>query len=64
MKPTHVADAVSGVAVIATIAGWLPPLAAALGIIWYCIQISESKRFAQVVALAKGLWRKPAQSQD
>lgn len=64
MKPTHVADALSAGAVVATIAGWLPPLAAALGVVWYCIQIAESKSFQRAKAYVKGLWRKPSQSQD
>lgn len=59
MKPLqHTADAAAGVAVIASNAGWLPPLAALLGIVWYLIQISESKRFAQFVAFLRGLRRK------
>jgi hypothetical protein len=32
-------DAVSGVAIVASLAGWLPPVAALLGIVWYILQI-------------------------
>lgn len=31
--------------IVATIAGWLPPLAALLAIVWTLIQIYESKTF-------------------
>jgi hypothetical protein len=34
----------SAATVIGSLAGWLPPIAAALGIIWYCIQIYEWAR--------------------
>ncbi len=37
------ANALAGIAVVATIVGWLPAIAAVLGIIWYVIQIIESK---------------------
>lgn len=30
-------------AIVFAILGWLPPLAALVGLIWYCIQIHESK---------------------
>ena len=32
----------SGVAIITTIVGWLPPMAAVVALIWYIIQIYES----------------------
>ena len=35
--------------VIGTLAGWLPPLAAALSAIWYGIQIYQSKFFQEKV---------------
>lgn len=40
---TWVGNSVSLAAIIATIVGWLPPLAALAAIIWYAIQIHESK---------------------
>ena len=39
----HVGDAVSVVTVLATLAAWLPPLAALFTIIWSAIRIWESK---------------------
>lgn len=39
----HVGDAVSVVTVLATLAAWLPPLAALITIIWTSIRIWESK---------------------
>lgn len=38
----HVA---SGVAVVAALAGYLPPLAALIAFVWYIIQICESETF-------------------
>lgn len=37
------AHGLSGAAILGTIVGWLPPLAAGIALIWYCIQIGESK---------------------
>lgn len=37
------ADGISAAAILATFAGWLPPLAGLAGLIWYGIQIYESK---------------------
>lgn len=37
----NVTDAVPHVGVIATLAGWLPPAAAALSIVWIALQIAE-----------------------
>ena len=39
----HVGDAVSFITVLATLAAWLPPLAALFTIIWSAIRIWESK---------------------
>lgn len=39
----YTVDAISASAILATLAGFLPPLAAIAGIIWYGIQIYESK---------------------
>jgi len=36
-------DALSASAIVATFAGLLPPLAGLAGLIWYCVQIWESK---------------------
>jgi hypothetical protein len=37
----NIADAVPHVGVIATLAGWLPPIAAAFSIVWIGLQIAE-----------------------
>ena len=39
----HLADAISAAAIAATVIGWLPLIAAFAGLIWYCIQIWESR---------------------
>jgi hypothetical protein len=36
-------NGLSAGAIVATIAGWLPPFAAVVALIWYAIQIWESK---------------------
>lgn len=36
-------DVAAGAAVVSTLFGWLPDIAAVLGIAWYCLQIWESK---------------------
>ena len=41
----HAFDWISAGAIVGSLVGYLPPLAAALAIIWYCIQIYESKTF-------------------
>lgn len=35
----HGADGFFGSVIVASIMGWLPPLSAALGIVWFCLQI-------------------------
>jgi len=47
--PRYVADVVSAAAIIGSLMSWLPPVAAALGIIWYVLQIYGwfEKRFAR-----------------
>lgn len=37
------AHGLSGAAILGTIVGWLPPLAALIALVWYVIQIGESK---------------------
>lgn len=39
----HVGDALSISVVVATIAAWLPAVAALLSIVWTCIRIYETK---------------------
>lgn len=39
----HLVDSVSAAAILGTLAGWLPPLAALAAIVWYAVQIWESK---------------------
>jgi uncharacterized membrane protein YccC len=36
-------DGAAAMAILASLAGWLPPAAAVIGIIWYAIQIWESR---------------------
>lgn len=47
------ADVLSIGVVVATIAQLLPSIAALLSVIWLCIQISQSHRFAQFVGLVR-----------
>ncbi len=37
-----VGNGASGVAIVSTLAGWLPPAAALIALVWYVIQIYES----------------------
>lgn len=48
---THVADGISAVAIIGTILGYLPAFAALAAIIWYAVQIWESKTVQKYVRL-------------
>jgi hypothetical protein len=43
---SHAADTVSAFAIVGTIAGYLPPLAALVATVWYMVQIWESKTAA------------------
>ena len=45
----HWIDALSIGGVIATLAGWLPAIAAALSIIWTAIRIYESRTVQQLI---------------
>lgn len=47
------ADVAAGVSVVATIVGLLPPAVALLGLIWYCIQIWESKTVQSLICKVK-----------
>ena len=40
---TWIADAISGAAIVGTIVGYLPVIAAVAGLCWYLIQIFESR---------------------
>lgn len=44
-------DAVSAAAILGALAQWLPPLAALGGVIWYALQIWESKTMQKHVRL-------------
>ena len=37
----HVGDTISGVAIVASLMSWLPPIAALLGIVWYLMQMYD-----------------------
>lgn len=45
-----VGNSASVAAILGTIFGWLPPLAAFIAIVWYAIQIYESKTCRQWIA--------------
>lgn len=42
-------DVVSGAAIASALMQWLPPLAALGGVIWYALQIYESKTVQRIV---------------
>ena len=42
-------DVTSAAVVLGTLAAWLPPMAAALTIVWTAIRITETRRFREVV---------------
>ena len=44
---TKTVDVVAASSIIGTIFGWLPSIAAIVSIIWFCIQIYESKTFTK-----------------
>lgn len=46
-------DAGAAGAIVASLAGWLPPLAAGLAIVWYLIQIAESATGQAVIQRVK-----------
>jgi hypothetical protein len=48
---TWLGHTVSGVAIIGTIVGWFPAIAATLAAVWYCIQIYESNLFQRWLKL-------------
>lgn len=37
----HILDAASAIAIFTSLLGWLPPIAAGLGILWYCVQFYD-----------------------
>lgn len=55
---SHGVDALSASAIVASFAGLLPPLAGLAGLIWYAIQIWESKTVQKHVRL----WRAKARA--
>lgn len=58
-----VIDVTAASAVLATLAGWLPVVAAALAIVWYLFRIAESPMFQAIVRRSTGWdiakWIKP-----
>lgn len=50
----HAIDAVSIVGVVATLAGWLPALAALASLIWSLIRIWETKTVQKCVRKLRG----------
>lgn len=53
----HIADFLSLSVVVGVLVDWLPTLASLLSVIWFCIQISQSQRFAQFMAVCGRAWR-------
>lgn len=45
----HLGDAISVATVLATLAAWLPPLAALFTIVWTSIRIYETKTFQNLL---------------
>lgn len=54
---SHTADTISLAAIVGTLAGLLPVFAGLAGLIWYCIQIWESKTVQKRVRLWKAKQR-------
>jgi hypothetical protein len=50
---TASADTISAGAIVASFLGWLPPIAAIAAILWYVIQIYESRTFQKWVRLQR-----------
>ncbi len=50
-------DVASYSVVLGVLVDALPTVAAGLSIVWLCIQISQSQRFAQFVSLIGRVWR-------
>lgn len=50
----HFFDAVSIAGVVATLAGWLPSIAALLSIMWTIIRIWETKTVRELVKKVRG----------
>lgn len=50
---SHTADSISAVAIVGTIMGYLPALAALAAIIWYAVQIWESKPVQRHIRLRR-----------
>lgn len=51
-------DAGAAGAIVATLVGWLPAIAAALAIVWYLVQIAESKTGQRFIAWVMGKCRR------
>lgn len=50
----HVGDVISVFTVLATLAAWLPPLAALFTIVWTSIRIWESKTIQNILKKRRG----------
>lgn len=50
---THTADGISAAAIVGAAMGYLPAFAALAAIIWYCVQIWESKSVQKWVRLRR-----------
>ena len=55
-----IVDVAAGAGVVATIMGWLPAIAAVLGIVWYLVQLFESKTGQRIIEWARvKIFRRP-----
>lgn len=54
---THTISFGGAIAILGTIVGILPPIAAALAIVWYVFQIYESKTFKSILKWFKSLFK-------
>lgn len=52
-----VADILSISVAVGALVDLLPSIAALLSIVWLCIQISQSQRFAEFIAFVERVWR-------
>jgi hypothetical protein len=53
----HAVNTLATATILSTLVGWLPPIAALLGIIWFLIQIFESKTGQRFVRWIK-FWKR------
>lgn len=57
-------DTISAMAVLTTLAGFMPPVAALFAMGWYAVQIYESKTVQAWIAKKKAARKRPIVSQE